>query len=41
MANPQNSAALPRNSAPKAASQISPMTMIAPVAGWLLPALAI
>ena len=39
MANPQNSAALPRNSAPKAASQTNLMTMIAPIAGWLLPGL--
>jgi hypothetical protein len=37
MANPQSSAALPRNS--KAAQQTNSMTMIAPIAAWLLPGL--
>ena len=37
MANPQSSAALPRNS--KAAQQTSSMTMIAPLAAWLVPGL--
>jgi len=41
MANPQNSAALPRNSnaTSKAATQTNHMSMIAPLAGWLLPGL--
>jgi hypothetical protein len=39
MANPQNSAALPRNASAKATPQTNPMTMIAPIAGWLLPGL--
>jgi hypothetical protein len=39
MANPQNSAALPRNATSKAAPQTNHMTMIAPIAGWLLPGL--
>lgn len=37
MANPQNSAALPRNT--KAAQPTNSMTMIAPVAAWLVPGL--
>jgi hypothetical protein len=37
MANPQSSAALPRNS--KAAAQTNSMTMIAPIAAWLVPGL--
>ncbi len=37
MANPQSSAALPRNS--KAAQQTNSMTMIAPIAAWLVPGL--
>jgi hypothetical protein len=37
MANPQSSAALPRNS--KAAPQTNSMTMIAPIAAWLVPGL--
>ncbi len=41
MANPQNSATLPRNANPnsKAAPQTNHMTMIAPLAGWLVPGL--
>ena len=37
MANPQNSAALPRNT--DAGQQTNSMTMIAPIAAWLLPGL--
>ena len=41
MANPQNSATLPRNgnANSKTAPQTNSMTMIAPLAGWLLPGL--
>jgi hypothetical protein len=41
MANPQNSATLPRNGNANSstAPQTNPMTMIAPLAGWLLPGL--
>jgi hypothetical protein len=39
MANPQNSAALPRNTTAKDTEQTNHMTMIAPLAGWLLPGL--
>jgi hypothetical protein len=40
MANPQNSATLPRNGGnAKAAPQTNHMPMIAPLAGWLLPGL--
>jgi hypothetical protein len=37
MANPQNTAALPRSA--KAAPQTNSMAIIAPLAGWLLPGL--
>jgi hypothetical protein len=37
MANPQNTATLPRNA--KAAPQTNSMAIIAPLAGWLLPGL--
>ncbi len=37
MANPQNSATLPRNA--KAAAQTNSMPTIAPIAAWLLPGL--
>jgi hypothetical protein len=37
MANPQNTAALPRNA--KAAPQTNSMATIAPLAGWLVPGL--
>jgi len=39
MANPQNSAALPRDAKSKAAVQNNAMATIAPLAGWLLPGL--
>ncbi len=38
MANPQNSAALPRNAQPKAA-QANSMATIAPIVAWLVPGL--